>query len=39
MGYPTKVAVATTAFIVTLSSFSGYLGHVTHRAVDLYLWQ
>jgi len=29
MGYKTKEAAATTAFVVTFSSFSGYLGHVT----------
>lgn len=28
MGYKTKVAAATTAFVVTFSSFSGYLGHM-----------
>jgi len=28
MGYRTKQAAATTAFVVTFSSFSGYLGHV-----------
>ncbi len=28
MGYRTKEAAATTAFVVTFSSFSGYLGHV-----------
>lgn len=28
MGYKTKRAAATTAFVVTFSSFSGYLGHV-----------
>ncbi|MCY0897487.1 MAG: sulfite exporter TauE/SafE family protein [Firmicutes bacterium] len=28
MGYPTKRAVATTAYIVTFSSFSGFLGRV-----------
>jgi uncharacterized membrane protein YfcA len=28
MGYKTKEAAATTAFVVTLSSFSGYFGHV-----------
>ena len=28
MGYPTKQAAATTAFAVTFSSFSGFLGHV-----------
>ena len=27
MGYKTKVAAATTAFVVTFSSFTGYLGH------------
>jgi len=29
MGYPTKVAAATTAYVVTFSSFSGFLGHAT----------
>lgn len=29
MGYKTKEAAATTAFVVTFSSFSGYLGHAT----------
>lgn len=28
MGYKTKEAAATTAFVVTFSSFSGYLGHM-----------
>ncbi len=28
MGYKTKEAAATTAYVVTFSSFSGYLGHV-----------
>ena len=28
MGYRTKEAAATTAFVVTFSSLSGYLGHV-----------
>lgn len=28
MGYKTKEAAATTAFVVTFSSLSGYLGHV-----------
>ncbi len=28
MGYETKKAAATTAFVVTFSSFSGYLGHM-----------
>lgn len=37
MGYPTKVAVATTAFIVTFSSFSGYLGHITRGTTDFTL--
>ena len=29
MGYPTKMATATTAYVVTFSSFSGFLGHIT----------
>lgn len=29
MGYPTKVAAATTAYVVTFSSFSGFLGHAS----------
>lgn len=29
MGYKTKEAAATTAFVVTFSSFSGYFGHVS----------
>ncbi len=29
MGYKTKEAAATTAFVVTFSSFSGYLGHMS----------
>lgn len=28
MGYKTKAAAATTAFVVTFSSFSGFMGHV-----------
>jgi hypothetical protein len=28
MGYKTKEAAATTAFVVTFSSFSGYFGHM-----------
>ncbi|NOZ46338.1 MAG: sulfite exporter TauE/SafE family protein [Chlorobi bacterium] len=28
LGYKTKQAAATTAFVVTFSSFSGYLGHI-----------
>ncbi len=34
MGYKTKEAAATTAFVVTVSSFSGYLGHVAGGAID-----
>ncbi len=34
MGYKTKEAAATTAFAVTFSSFSGYLGHVTGGRID-----
>ncbi len=34
MGYPTKAAAATTAFIVTFSSFSGFMGHVAEGHVD-----
>ncbi len=30
MGYPTKQAAATTAMVVTFSSFSGFLGHMAH---------
>ncbi len=29
MGYKTKEAAATTAFVVTFSSFSGFLGHIS----------
>jgi uncharacterized membrane protein YfcA len=29
MGYKTKEAAATTAFVVTFSSFSGYIGHMS----------
>lgn len=36
MGYPTKKAAATTAFVVTFSSFSGYLGHANNS--DLFNW-
>lgn len=35
MGYKTKEAAATTAFVVTFSSFSGYLGHM---AEDHFNW-
>lgn len=34
MGYKTKEAAATTAFVVTVSSFSGYFGHVAGGVVD-----
>ncbi len=37
LGYPTKKAAATTAFIVTFSSFSGFLGHMAEGHVDLTL--
>lgn len=37
LGYPTKKAAATTAFIVTFSSFSGFLGHVAEGHIDLTL--
>lgn len=33
-GYPTKQAAATTAFIVTFSSFSGFLGHMAEGRID-----
>jgi len=36
MGYPTKMATATTAYVVTFSSFSGFLGHA---AVGQLPWQ
>ena len=29
MGYPTKMATATTAYVVTFSSFSGFVGHAS----------
>ena len=34
MGYPTKEAAATTAYIVTFSSFSGFLGHLAQGPLD-----
>jgi hypothetical protein len=34
MGYPTKGAAATTAFIVTFSSFSGFMGHMAEGRID-----
>ncbi len=37
MGYPTKQAAATTAFVVTFSSLSGYLGHVAAGHMDVWL--
>jgi len=33
IGYDTKRAAATTAYIVTFSSFSGFLGHVAHMTI------
>lgn len=37
IGYRTKQAAATTAYIVTFSSFSGFLGHVSHMAINPWL--
>ncbi|RKX59745.1 MAG: sulfite exporter TauE/SafE family protein [Thermodesulfobacteriota bacterium] len=37
VGYPTKIAAATTSFIVVFSSFSGFAGHVTEGHFDLRL--
>jgi len=34
MGYRTKEAAATTAFVVTFSSFSGYLGHMAEGEMN-----
>lgn len=34
MGYRTKEAAATTALVVTFSSFSGYSGHVSHGTMN-----
>jgi hypothetical protein len=34
VGYPTKQAAATTAFIVTFSSFSGFLAHMAEGRID-----
>jgi len=34
IGYKTKQAAATTAYIVTFSSFSGFLEHVAHMTID-----
>ena len=36
MGYPTKMAAATTAYVVTFSSFSGFLGHAAEGQIP---WQ
>ena len=37
MGYETKKAVATSAFAVTFSSFSGFAGHVAQGHLDIHL--
>jgi len=37
LGYPAKQAAATTAFIVTFSSFSGFVGHMAEGRIDLTL--
>ncbi len=37
MGYKTKEAAATTAFVVTFSSFSGYLGHISQGHMNWWL--
>lgn len=34
IGYGTKQAAATTAYVVTFSSFSGFLGHMPHMAIN-----
>ena len=34
MGYKTKEAAATTAFVVTFSSFSGYFGHMAQGEMN-----
>lgn len=34
LGYRTKEAAATTAYVVTFSSFSGFLGHAGHMTVQ-----
>lgn len=33
-GYPIKKAAATTAFIVTFSSFSGFIGHIAESRIE-----
>ncbi len=37
IGYRTKEAAATTAYIVTFSSFSGFFGHVSHMSMNPWL--
>lgn len=37
MGYPVKMAAATTAYVVTFSSFSGFLGHVVEGHLEVKL--
>jgi len=37
IGYPTKQAAVTSAFIVIFSSFSGFAEHVAEGHFDLYL--
>lgn len=37
MGYKTKEAAATTAFVVTFSSFSGFLGHASQSHMNWFL--
>ncbi len=34
IGYNSKRGAATTAYIVTFSSFSGFIGHVSHMAIN-----
>ena len=35
IGYRTKEAAATTAYVVTFSSFSGFLGHTAHMSIHI----
>jgi len=37
MGFPTKKAAATTAFVVTFTAFSGFLGHIAQGHIDISL--
>jgi len=37
MGFSNKKSIATTSFIVTLASFSGYLAHLSHGSIYLNL--